>query len=207
MTKRSYRTLGIVGSAFTLATSIACGLLILRGAQDAGISSGLVATARLAFLFFWPCYVAGPMVSLFGAALLPLRRLSRDLGLSFAAVEVVHLSLVARLCAMGEAPNLATFILFGSAAIVTGFIALLSFDFARSRLQDPVVRSIRWAGLHLIAYAFLVDFLRSPLSSTPKHILEYLPFAALAVLGPALHLGSLLKAVAHRLRRSRFTAG
>jgi hypothetical protein len=206
MTERSFRTLAIVGLAFTAAVAIAGSLLILHGAQGEGVDAGLAATARLAFLFFWPCYVAGPLVSLFGAAFLPLRRLARDLGLAFAAIEAVHLTLVARLCVIGEAPSRPTFILFGSAAIAVALIALLSFDFARRHLQDPFVRRVRWAGLQLIAYAFAVDFDRTPLGGGPQHIVAYLPFATLAVAGPALHLLALTKSAARQLRRLRYTA-
>ena len=204
MMKRSYRTLAIVGLAFVTALVIACSLLILCGAQDEGVDAGLAATARLAFIFFWPCYAAGALVSLFGPAFLPLRRHARDLGLAFAAVEAVHLSLVVRLCAIGEAPSRATFILFGSAAIVTALIALLSFDFARRHLNDSVTRGIRWAGMNLIAYAFAVDFLRTPLGGGATHIVKYLPFASLALAGPALQMLALTRAMDRRLRPLRY---
>jgi hypothetical protein len=205
MAKGSYRTAGIVGLAFGLALIIACGMLTLRGAQGPGVGAGLAATARLAFLFFWPCYVAGPLVALFGPLFQPLRRLGRDLGLGFAAVEVAHLSLVARLCLIGDVPSRATFILFGSAAIVTAIIALLSFDFARRHLPNGVTRGFRWAGMHLIAYAFAVDFWRSPMSGGPKHVLDYLPFATLALAGPALHALSWTKAIGNKLRHLSYT--
>jgi len=207
MTKHSYRTLGIVGLAFVLALGIACSMLMRFGAQGKGVDAGLLGTARLAFLFFWPCYVAGPLVSLFGPVFQPLRRLGRDLGLAFAAVEVVHLSLVARLCMIGDAPGRATFLLFGSAAIFTAIIALLSFDFARRRLHDPVIRGIRWVGMNLIAYAFAVDFLRAPLGGDAKHVLAYLPFVTLALAGPALNLLAWMKAIARRLRQAPYTTG
>jgi hypothetical protein len=132
-------------------------------------------------------------------------RLGRDLGLGFAAVEVVHLSLVARLCLIGDVPSRATFILFGSAAIVTAIIALLSFDFARRHLPNGVTRGFRWAGMHLIAYAFAVDFWRSPMSGGPKHVLDYLPFATLALAGPALHALSWTKAIGNKLRHLSYT--
>jgi hypothetical protein len=46
------------------------------------------------------------------------------------------------------------------------------------------------AGMNYIAYAFVVDFLRSPLHRGVKQLiqLQYLPFAVLAVAGPALSL-------------------
>jgi hypothetical protein len=207
MTKRSYRTLSVVGLAFGLAVAIACTMLILRGAQGDGVDTGLFLTARLAFVFFWPCYVAGALVSLFGPVFLPLRRNARDLGLAFAAVEVVHLSLVARLCWIGEAPSRSTFILFGSAAIFVAVIALLSFDFARRHVSERVIRGIRWVGMNFIIYAFAVDFLHSPLSGGAKHVIEYLPFTTLSLAGPVLRLLAWVKTIDKILRHSPYVTG
>ncbi len=207
MAKRSYRTLGIVGLAFALALVAAVSLLIRHGAQSEGVSQGLVVTARIAFVFFWPCYVAGALAYLFGPVFLPLRRMARDLGLAFAAVEAVHIALVIRLCLIGDAPNLATFELFGTAAIFLLIITGLSFDFARRHLSEPAIRSIRWFGMNLIAYAFYADFWRDPFGGTPKHMLEYLPFAALSVAGPALRLLAWAKYMDRTLRHSPYKMG
>jgi hypothetical protein len=207
MAQRSYRTFGIVGLAFVLAVVAAVGLLILRGAQSEGVTLALVVTARIAFVFFWPCYVAGALAYLFGPAFLPLRRMARDLGLAFAAVEAVHIALVVRLCTIGDAPSLATFELFGTAAVFLLIITCLSFDFARRHLSEPVIRGIRWFGMNLIAYAFYVDFWRDPFSGTPKHMLEYLPFAVLSVAGPALRLLAWAKYMDRALRHSPYRMG
>jgi hypothetical protein len=207
MAVRSYRTFGIVGLAFVLAVVAAASTLILRGAQSEGVSLGLVVTARIAFVFFWPCYVAGALVNLLGPVFLPLRRMARDLGLAFAAVEVVHIALVVRLCVIGDTPSLATFELFGTAAIFVLIITCLSFDFARRHLSEQAIRGTRWLGMNLIAYAFYADFWRDPLSGTPKHMLEYLPFAALSVAGPALRLLAWAKYMDRTLRHSPYKIG
>ena len=209
MTQRSQRTVAIVGLAFALAVVLAVSLLVLRGAQSAGVDAALAATARLAFLAFWPCYVAGALVALFGPGFLPLRRLARDLGLAFAAIETVHLSLVVRLCLIGDVPSRATFILFGSAAVFTFIIACLSFSFLARRLHlhEQAVRGIRWVGMNLIAYAFYVDLWRSPFGGGPKHMLEYLPFATLAVAGPIFRLLAWTRYMDRTLKHSPYTAG
>jgi hypothetical protein len=207
MTQRSFRTICIVGLGFGLALLLAAGVLIVFGAQRRGVDAGLLATARLAFLVFWPCYVAGSLVSLFGPAFMPLRRIARDLGLAFAAVEVVHLSLVARLCAIGDAPSLATFLFFGSAAIATLIIACLSFDFASQYLHGPVNRAVRWVGMNLIGFAFAVDFWRDPLGGGPAHVLAYLPFVALVLVAAALRLLAMTKYLDRTLKHSPYSTG
>jgi hypothetical protein len=205
--ERSRKTLPIVGSAFALAVAVAAGLLISRGFGTDGVYPALAATARLAFAFFWPCYIGGACAALFGPAFLPLKRLGRDLGLAFAAVEIIHLSLVARLCMIGATPSLSTFVLFGSAAMFTYLIAGLSITAVRRALAPALTRAVFVVGMNLIAYAFAVDFLRDPLGGSPKHMVEYLPFAALALAGPALRLAALTKYADRVLRHSPYSIG
>jgi hypothetical protein len=205
--KRSLRSFAIVGFAFLLALAVAGGLLISRGFGTSGVYPALAATARVAFAFFWPCYIGGACVALFGPAFLPLRRLGRDLGLAFAAVEAVHLSLVARLCMIGATPSLSTFVLFGSAAFFTYLIAVLSIAAVRRVLPGAFTRAVFAVGMNLIAYAFAVDFLRDPMGGSAKHMVEYLPFAALALAGPALRLAALTKYADRVLRHSPYSAG
>jgi hypothetical protein len=207
MSGRFRNTIAIVGFAFLLAVATATSLLILHGPGTAGVYPALVATARIAFAFFWPCYVGSALVTLFGPGFLPLKRLARDFGLAFAAVEAVHLSLVARLCAIGATPSLSTFILFGSAAIFTYLIAVVSIGAVRRRLHPILLRAIGIIGLNLIAYAFCVDFLRGPLAGGTKHIIEYLPFATLALAGPALRFAAFTKYVDRVLKHSPYSMG
>jgi hypothetical protein len=167
----------------------------------------LAATARVAFGFFWPCYVGGALTVLFGPTFLPLKRMGRDLGLAFAAVEVVHLSLVARLCIIGAVPGRSTFILFGAAAIFTYLIALLSIAAIRRRIYPAVTRAVWVVGMNLIAYAFISDFLHARLGGGARHIIAYLPFAVFALAGPALRFAAFTKYVDRLLKHSPYSLG
>ena len=207
MLERSHKTLTVVALAFILALATAAFTLMTRGQGIDGIDAALAATARLAFAFFWPCYVGSALAVLFGPAFLSLKRMGRDLGLAFAAVEVVHLSMVASLCIIGAVPSRSTFILFGSAAIFTYLIALLSIAAIRRRLPPAVTRGVSVVGMNLIAYAFLRDFLHGGFSGSPRHILAYLPFTVLALAGPALRLAALSKYIDRVLKHSPYSLG
>jgi hypothetical protein len=207
MLERSHKTLAVVGLAFFLAVATAAAVLVTRGIGVDGLDAGLAATARLAFVFFWPCYVGSALAVLFGPTFLPLKRMGRDLGLAFAAVEVVHLSLVAGLCIIGVVPSRSTFILFGSAAVFTYLIVLLSIAAIRRRMHPAVTRGVWVVGMNLIAYAFVDDFLNAPLSGSARHIAAYLPFAALALAGPALRLAAFGKYIDRVLKHSPYSLG
>ena len=98
--------------AFSASLGLAISIIAAFGI-DPGLSIALRATARLAFLIFLPAYVGGPLTSLFGNAFLPVRQHARDFGLAFASAMVVHLGLVIWLCAIGAAPPVKTFVVFG----------------------------------------------------------------------------------------------
>jgi hypothetical protein len=185
--------------------AVACALVLggamlaIEGANPAGVGAAVRWTGRLAFAFFWPSYVGGALTTLFGDRFQPLKRRGRSLGLAFAAVIAVHLGLVTWLCWIGEAPPLATFIIFWTAAVWVFALAAASIRHV-SRAVGPagwwVLRNI---GMTYIALAFAFDFLRPQHPLTTVKIVEYLPFAALSLLGP------LLKAVAwigHALQKT-----
>jgi hypothetical protein len=207
MSERSYKTLVVVGLAFLLAIATAAVALMMRGSGVDGVDAALAATARLAFAFFWPCYVGGALATLFGPAFLPLKRMGRDLGLAFAAVEVIHLSLVARLCTIGAVPSRSTFILFGTAAIFTYLIALLSVAAIRRQIHPALTRGIWVIGMNLIAYAFIADFRNGGLGGSPSHVIAYLPFTVLALAGPALRLAAFTKYIDRVLKHSPYSLG
>ena len=98
-----------IAMAFFAPLGLAIGILASFGDEQRGVSIALQATARLAFLFFWPAYVGGALTFLFGDLFLPIRRHARELGLAFAAALLVHLGLVVRLCAIGSPPSRETF--------------------------------------------------------------------------------------------------
>lgn len=104
------------GLAFCAALGLTAGVLLLLGTGEKGLHEALRAIARLMFLFFWPAYAGSALVSLFGSLFQPLKNFAREFGLAFAAVLIVHLSLVAKLCLIGSSPPLGTFVIFGIAA-------------------------------------------------------------------------------------------
>jgi hypothetical protein len=182
-----------MSAAFGAALVVALGALIALGTGERGVHAALAATARLHFLLFWLAYSGGPLFFLFGAIFQPLRRHAREFGLAFASALLVHLGLVVVLCLVGAPPARSTFVFFGIAAAFAYVLALFSIP----RLHQALPGSMRWllsnVGLNFIAYAFLTDFLKEPLSGGIKHLIEYLPFAALAVAGPVLRVLSYAK--------------
>lgn len=179
-------TAACVGWAFALAILVAAVALGAEGAGRAGIQFALRLTARLAFLLFWPCYVAGTLVVLFGPRFMPLKQRARDLGLAFAAVLAVHLGLVVALCAIGSPPALRVFVIFGPGAVWAALLAIASNNAAGVALGATGGWVLRNVAMNYLAFDFAVDFVRpQPLNSIVRQI-EYLPFAAFALLGPAL---------------------
>src|SRR5262245_23987158 len=108
-----------IGSALLASVALAGVVLAVLGTAERGIAVALQATARLAFLLFWPAYTGAALTALFGPTFLPLRRYGRELGLAFAAALLTHLALVSYLIYLGAAPQLMTFIVFGIAVFWT----------------------------------------------------------------------------------------
>ena len=180
---------------FCAALALAAAVLAIYGTGDDGIHAALLATARLQFLLFWPAYAGAALVSLFGAAFMPLRRHARELGLGFAAALAVHLSLVAWSCAIGDVPPVRTFIVFGFAAVCVYGLALFSLARLQRLLGATAWAILRFLAMNYIALAFADDFLRSLVAPGFGHALLYWPFATLAVAGPALRLIAYAKAL------------
>lgn len=187
-------------AAFCASLTLATGIVTIFGLER-GVPIALAATARLAFLMFWPAYAGGALTSLFGNVFSPLREHARDLGLAFASALFVHLGLVVYLCAIGDAPGKMTFVIFGVAAGFTYLLALLSIRRLRQALPQKLWLSIRFVAMNYIAFAFLVDFVKFP-SEELRNIIKYLPFAALAIAGPALRLAASLQKQRRHTRRS-----
>jgi hypothetical protein len=156
------------------------------GSGSTGIYVALRATARLAFLMFWPAYVGSALVFLFGRAFQPLQRRARELSLGFAAVQTVHFGLVGWLCLIGATPSVKTFAFFGIGAVWLYLLALFSIGSLQQRLGPKRWRALCLVGMNYIALAFAVDFLRHPSVDGLTRAILYWPFAALAVAGPIL---------------------
>ncbi len=182
-----------MGAAFGVAIVLGVAVIAHGGVGKNEIVSALRLTARLAFLFFWPSYAGGALVTLFGSAFEPVKRRARVLGLAFASVLTVHLGFVAWLSWIGSAPLAGTFVIFGVGALWTYLLALISIK-RLSRMAGAkgwwILRNI---GMNYIVFAFALDFFRLRHQATLAHLVQYLPFAGLTVLGPALRLLAWLK--------------
>ena len=189
--------------AFCASLALATVIIFVSGVLP-GLYIALQATARFAFLIFLPAYVGGALVSLFGSVFLPVRERARDFGLAFAAAMIVHLSLVAWLCAIGHTPSAKTFAIFGFAALCTYGLAFLSFRRVRELLPNNFWPPIRAVATNYIAIAFIDDF-KHPFGDF-GHTVAYLPFAALAVAALILRLVAWVQISGHvpriiRMRR------
>lgn len=181
------------GAGFGLALLLTAAAIVGQGLDRPGIELGLRLTARLAFLPFWAAYAGGALVVLFGQGFAPVKRRARELGLAFAAVLAVHLGLVSALCAIGATPSAHVFLIFGPGAACALLLAIASIE--------PVGRAIGPAGwwglrnlaMNYLAFDFAVDFVRRQPPTSVVQALMYLPFAAFAVLGPALRLAAWIK--------------
>jgi hypothetical protein len=169
--------------------SLALTASVVALSHHGGFGIALQTSARVAFLFFWPAYVGGALTSLFGNVFLPLKEHARDFGLAFAAALLVHLGLITYLCATGHAFATETFVIFGVAAVLTYLLALLSIDRARQALPRIFWLPIRVFAMNYIALAFILDFVKFPIGDFREGVI-YLPFAALAIVGPALKLAA-----------------
>gem|GEM_PF-2416395 len=192
-----------MAAAFCVALGLAIGVVLEFGANSEGFRAALRATARLNLLLFWPAYVGGALTALFGKVFAPLSNNSRNFGLAFAAALSVHLGLVGCLCATGNVPDAKTFIVFGAAAAFVYLLAFLSIPRVRRALPDRFWPLVRALAMNYIALAFIKDFARPGIASfrdlflhgtgSSQVIIMYVPFAALAVLGPMLRLAAWIR--------------
>jgi hypothetical protein len=183
-----------MGAGFAAEALLAALLLARFGAGEHGTTVALFATGRLSFLLFLAAYVGGGMVVLFGPAFGTLRRHGREFGLSFAAAHLVHAGLVGWLCWIGAAPSKSVFVFFGAALVCTYLLALLSVRRLQDLLGPTGWRLARAVGMNFVAFAFAFDFLKAPLSGGLKHVVEYGPFALLAVAAPLVYVAGLVPA-------------
>lgn len=179
-----------MSAGFAGALALAATALGLRGTGHSGTVTGLLLSARWAYGFFWPAYVAAPLATLFGPALQPLARRARQLGLAFASAMLVHASLVAWLYYSSPRPPLplSSAVFFGVGLVLVYVLALLSIPALARRLRPTLLRWLFTLGMEYIALAFLSDFLHNPFDRGLEHLLAYLPFVTLSLCGVLLRL-------------------
>src|SRR5579862_5964886 len=172
------------------ALAFAAATLAKAGDGRDGIGLALRVTARLGFLLFWPSYIAAAMATLFGERWRALTRHARVLGMSFAAVLTVHLTLVAWICWIGAPPPLQTFVIFGIGAACAYVLLASSFDVVRRAMGPDAWRRVQSLGAGYILFAFAFDFFRPQPLKPLAFLVGYLPFDLLVVAGVALRLAA-----------------
>jgi hypothetical protein len=180
---------GRIALGFFVTLGLTAGAVAMFHAPHENLGIALKTSARMAFLFFWPAYAGGALTSLFGDSFSPLKRHARDLGLAFAGALLVHLSLVAYLCASGSAPPAQTFVVFGPAAVLTYLLVLFSIDRVRQAIPASFWRVIRVVAMNYIMLAFIDDFKNFRLTDL-RDLFLYFPFAAFAIIGLLLRLAT-----------------
>jgi hypothetical protein len=173
--------------------ALASVILATRGLGDHGTAIALAVTARAAFLWFFAAYTGGALTTLFGPAFLPIKLLGRELGLAFAAALLIHLILVGWLCWIGAAPAIGVFVFFGPVAVLTFVLAFFSIGNFHTILGPRWWQLLRLIGMNVILCTFLKDFLQHPLHGGVRHLIEYLPFAAMAIVAPLLRFAAWAK--------------
>lgn len=186
--------------AFCAQLVLSAGVLAALNTQANGTDAALMATGRVSFLLFWLAYAGSAMGALFGPVFQPLKRYGRAFGQAFAAAQLVHLGLVAWLCWIGAAPGRQTFIFFGVAVVCVYLLAFASVARLPQMLGAKPWWLLRTVALNYILYAFAVDFLNDPLGGGMRHVVAYLPFAALAVAAPVLRIAAFMLLAVKRLR-------
>ena len=182
--------------AVSFAIALAIVLMVRTGAPPGNkLGIALKATARWSFLLFWFASIGSALTTLFGSRFAPLAARARDLGLSYAAAHLVHLSLVAWLYYFLPAPRQAAPTLFLIAVFWTYLLALLSIKRFSAIFSPPWLRGLRITGVEFISLAFIVDFAKNPFGGGAANLFSYLPFQILALAGPLLRLAALAKRV------------
>jgi hypothetical protein len=193
-----------MAGALAAALALTALTFALCGTGEAGTRKALLVTARFSFLLFWPAYVGGALVALFGPVFQPLRRRGRALGLGFASAHSVHAALVVWLCALGAAPAKGVFVVFGIALACMYLLVFASIAPVRAALGTAAWRVLLFCAMNYIAFCFAKDFLRVTADPNAKALLIYLPFVVLSVVGPAIVGAALVlrSGVLHRLPAS-----
>ena len=171
---------------------VALGLAVAVGGMSTKRASGrhCRVTAATHALFWLSPHAGGSLAALFGDRFRPLARQGRNFGLAFASTHSIHLLLVIWLYRLSpEPPTSAQDTVFFSIGLLWMYLlALLSIEHLSKMLGPSLWRKLRLVGMEYIMLAFQSDFLLQSLPADAKHLLLYLPFAALGVAGMALRI-------------------
>jgi hypothetical protein len=185
-----------MGSAFGGALALAIGTMLIEGTGLSGTIAGLRLTARFSYTFFWLAYVGGALAILFGPAFDTVARRVRELGLAFASAQLVHVGLVMWLAWISPPQPVRDAVMpfFAIGVVWTYLLAALSIDRARDVFGPHMLRVLRTIGSEYIALTFFTDFVLLP-TYPPPHLILYVPFWFMLLVGPLLRLAAATKEV------------
>jgi hypothetical protein len=194
--KSASRTGLWMGSAFGGALALAAGIVLIEGIGVSGTTAGLRLTARFSYAFFWLAYVGGAITILFGPAFDIVSRRARELGLAFASAQLVHVGLVIWLAWISPPQPVRDAVMpfFAIGVVWTYLLAALSVDRARDVFSSHMLRVLRTIGSEYIALTFFTDFVLLP-KYPPPHLILYVPFWVMLLIGPLLRLAAATKEV------------
>lgn len=184
------RTLLWMTGAFAGSLVVAALTLAFFGYGQAATHIALQLTARWSYCFFLPAYAGSALAAIFGPRFQPVASRARDLGLAFAAAHLTHASLVAWLYYISPKPPVSTHsaLFFGVALFLTYVLALFSIPKMAANLPPRAWWALRTFGMEYIAFAFLYDFIVVPFSSSPLHLISYIPFIAFGTTAAVLRI-------------------
>jgi hypothetical protein len=185
-------TLWLVVPSFFVALASAATVLALFGSGIRGTVLGLQVTGRWSFVLFWLAY-AGSAATLFGPRFAGLARRGRDLGLSFASAQLVHVGLVLWLYHIATEP-IGAMTFFWVGVLCTYLLTIFSLPQLRDALRPRVWRISRTIAIEYIALVFASDFILLPLhAGYHKYPSSYLPFALMVVSGASLRFAAFVR--------------
>jgi hypothetical protein len=194
-----------MSGAFAVALVLAIAVITVAGTNEKGIGIALRLTGRLSFLFFWPAYTGRAIAVRFGPRFGALARLGREFGLSYAAAQLVHFTLVIWVIRISHRPAIDGVMPFFAIGVVwTYVLALFSVDRFCNAFDSNLCRIFRTIGLEYIALVFFVDFILVPARQDLMKTVAYLPFAILLIVGFVLRMAAIIPRAGRGARGSTF---
>ncbi len=180
------QNLGYLLGATVTAAFLALLALATQGPLEAGISTALRWTGRVAFLVFLVPWLATPLAVLApGPAAGWLRAWRRRAGISFGAIQAVHLLLIVWLFQVtGAMPAAGTLIVGGAGLALALAMLWTSFDGPRRVLGPVRWQRLHRTGIYLFSFIYFFDFVLVPVRE--ETLLSYLPFTVLTLAGLTL---------------------
>jgi hypothetical protein len=180
--------------AFCASLVLAVFVLATMGTGERGTSIALQLTGRFSLLLFWPAYAGGAMATLFGPRFGVLAKHGREFGLAYASAQLVHVGLVAHIVSVSRPLTLDSIMPFFAVGVLwTYLLALSSVERVCNLFAPGFWRVLRNIGLEYLALVFFVDFVMQPIGHHFRHLLAYLPFSVLIILGPILRMAAMVR--------------